>query len=98
MEAPSVADAVACAVARAHVHCAPAFLAVQMVAPRMWSVLVGYNFTTGSANQVQGFAAVSASLSGLGARTDIAPLPAFAPGSNLQLRVFVGEKTTQMLF
>ena len=53
------------------------------------SVTVGYNFSEGAT--AHGFAAVSASLSGLGARTDVAPLPTLGPTSEVQLRVFVGK-------
>ena len=48
------------------------------------SVAVGYNFTAGI-----GFAAVSASLSTRGARTDTVSLPGLASTKMLELRVFV---------
>ena len=48
------------------------------------SVQVGYNFSAGA-----GFAAVSASLSTRGARTDTAALPGLASAKVLELRVFV---------
>ena len=54
------------------------------------SVEVGYNFSR-SDQSVVGFASVSASLSPLGARTDIAPVPQAAANRSgvIELRVFV---------
>ena len=57
------------------------------------SVQVGYNFTN---QTVHGFATISASLSPLGARTDIAPV---SPNrTELELRVFVDGHMVETFF